>query len=139
MQANEHTTQLAWWKHTLKSYSLPRELPATLSASDIDNVRRSIIAIRRTHVFTHETLRIVGTLLQPFIPMKAGEILDALGVSEEHRGWRAANLKENEVDTQLATETAGYRAGWTGLFPKLSEKLSEDTVVALGDARQKNP
>ncbi|GAA6063929.1 hypothetical protein JCM10212_004788 [Sporobolomyces blumeae] len=34
-----------------------------------------------------ETLRIVGILLQPFMPTKANELLDAIGVARGERGW----------------------------------------------------
>lgn len=74
----------------------------------------------------------VGTLLQPFIPTKAREILDALGVGDggEHRGWDAATLRERNVNAQIVAEAARYKAGWTGLFPKLAEVVSADGGVA---------
>ncbi|KAK5164152.1 methionyl-tRNA synthetase [Saxophila tyrrhenica] len=36
---------------------------------------------------TGETLRMVGIMLQPFMPVKAKELLDMLGVVEERRNW----------------------------------------------------
>src|SRR3569833_496609 len=39
-----------------------------------------------------EALRIIGILLQPFIPTKAGELLDVLGVPETNRTFEHAQL-----------------------------------------------
>jgi len=39
------------------------------------------------HVISVETLRICGILLQPFIPIKSVELLEALGTKPEERTW----------------------------------------------------
>ena len=39
------------------------------------------------HVISVETLRICGILLQPFIPAKSVELLEALGTKPSERTW----------------------------------------------------
>ncbi|KAG8714025.1 methionyl-tRNA synthetase [Ceratobasidium sp. 395] len=63
-EANRHITQLEPW--------LPRN---------------SFEVTIRAHRYSVETMRIVGILLQPFMPGKAGELLTQLGVAYEDRGW----------------------------------------------------
>ncbi|KAI7938736.1 hypothetical protein MJO28_014315 [Puccinia striiformis f. sp. tritici] len=59
-----------------------------------------------------ETLRISGILLQPFIPSKAAQLLDSLGVSLEHRSWAYLGLG-------LGTGSVVREGGGGLLFPQL--------------------
>lgn len=81
----------------------------------------AIAAVKRTHIYTHEALRICGILLQPFMPSKSREILDALCVADEDRRWEKAVLDLDRIDEDLMYELAGYRVGWVGLFPRIEE------------------
>lgn len=44
-----------------------------------------------------ETLRVCGILLQPFIPTKAGQLLNALGVPKDQRFMAFAGLGQASV------------------------------------------
>ncbi|KAJ1302734.1 hypothetical protein OPQ81_003047 [Rhizoctonia solani] len=68
-EANRHITQLEPWLPT--------------SSTEV---------VVRAHKYSVETLRIVGILLQPFIPKKADELLTQLGVSYDDRGWKDTAL-----------------------------------------------
>ncbi|CAE6416600.1 unnamed protein product [Rhizoctonia solani] len=68
-EANRHITQLEPWLPT--------------SSTEV---------VVRAHKYSIETLRIVGILLQPFIPTKAEQLLTQLGVSYEDRGWKDTTL-----------------------------------------------
>ncbi|CAE6442460.1 unnamed protein product [Rhizoctonia solani] len=68
-EANRHITQLEPWLPT--------------SSTEV---------IVRAHKYSIETLRIVGILLQPFIPRKADQLLTQLGVSYEDRGWKDTGI-----------------------------------------------
>lgn len=46
-----------------------------------------------------ESLRVCGILLQPFIPSKAGQLLDALGVPDDQRSMAFAGLGQGSVGT----------------------------------------
>ncbi|KDN49077.1 hypothetical protein RSAG8_02430, partial [Rhizoctonia solani AG-8 WAC10335] len=72
-EANRHITQLEPWLPT--------------SSTEV---------VVRAHKYTIETLRIVGILLQPFIPTKADQLLTQLGVSYEDRGWKDTGLWKGE-------------------------------------------
>ena len=48
--------------------------------------------VEQIYAVSIESLRVCGLLLQPFIPQKAGELLDALGVSMEMRTWGHAQI-----------------------------------------------
>ena len=65
-----------------------------------------------------ETLRMVGILLQPFMPDKAGELLDMLRVAEDKRGYDEARLCANKDygRGQSLDKTAA-------LFPRLVNEL----------------
>jgi methionyl-tRNA synthetase len=45
---------------------------------------------------TAEALRCIAILLQPFIPVKAGELLDRLGVDESRRTFQHAELMADD-------------------------------------------
>jgi methionyl-tRNA synthetase len=38
-------------------------------------------------VYAYETLRISAILLEPYMPTKAAELLDRLGIDSSQRGW----------------------------------------------------
>ncbi|KXN68106.1 hypothetical protein CONCODRAFT_9702, partial [Conidiobolus coronatus NRRL 28638] len=42
--------------------------------------------------YTYETLRILGTLLQPVMPTKMKLVLDVLNVPEENRNWNGIGI-----------------------------------------------
>ncbi|KAF8311059.1 hypothetical protein DL93DRAFT_2061473 [Clavulina sp. PMI_390] len=66
--------------------------PHGVDAEQHPTLLSDIAKLRRTHLYLHESLRISGILLQPFMPTKSAELLDALGVSIEERGWQDAVL-----------------------------------------------
>lgn len=64
-----------------------------------------------------ESLRITGIMMQPFMPTKAGELMDLLGVQEGRRGWRDLGVGEGGE--------RGMRVGGQ-LFPAVKvEELKE--------------
>ncbi|VDC06148.1 unnamed protein product [Peniophora sp. CBMAI 1063] len=67
------------------------ESTAPWSASTPDSVRARTIAL------SSETLRIAGIVLQPFMPTKANELLDALGVPAQERAWANAGWRKGSV------------------------------------------
>lgn len=74
--------------------------------------------LRRTVYLAAESLRLSGILLQPFIPDKAGELLDVLGVDEKRRRFEDA-----EVGADFAYGTPKRDPGksaYNGLFPPLA-------------------
>lgn len=48
--------------------------------------------VHRALFFASETLRITGIVLQPIMPTKSKELLDALGVAEGRRRWVDAEV-----------------------------------------------
>lgn len=60
------------------------------------NPETPIPTVSRLLSYTRETLRICGILLQPFVPTKASELLDALGVPGEKRTLHDATLGMGE-------------------------------------------
>ncbi|KAI3322995.1 tRNA synthetases class I (M)-domain-containing protein [Xylariaceae sp. AK1471] len=50
------------------------------------------VTVNQTIFFAAESLRIVGILLQPFIPEKSSELLDRLGVNQDRRALKDAVL-----------------------------------------------
>jgi methionyl-tRNA synthetase len=64
-----------------------------------------------------ESSRIAGILLQPFIPQKAGELLDTLGVDTESRSLKDAKHHAN-ADYGTPIVAAGEGAA-NSLFPPL--------------------
>ncbi|CAJ2507780.1 Uu.00g089660.m01.CDS01 [Anthostomella pinea] len=64
-----------------------------------------------------DSLRVVGILLQPFMPEKAALLLDRLGVGEDRRGFGDAKL---DVDEDYGTPVVPVGAGaQSSLFPPL--------------------
>lgn len=63
----------------------------------------------------HETLRITSILLQPYIPDKAGETLDVMGVLPSERSWGDAKELGTIRNVSGAVEKytgVGYRELW---------------------------
>lgn len=48
--------------------------------------------VEQVYAVSLETLRVCGLLLQPFIPSKSEELLDALVVPKDKRSWSHARL-----------------------------------------------
>ncbi|KAI1174009.1 tRNA synthetases class I (M)-domain-containing protein [Nemania sp. FL0916] len=72
---------------------------------------------QQTVFLTTESLRIVGILLQPFMPEKAPELLDRLGVEPDKRSFQDATLY---TDTSYGTPLVPLGTGATNsLFPQL--------------------
>jgi methionyl-tRNA synthetase len=64
-----------------------------------------------------ECLRLSGLLLQPFIPGKAGQLLDLLGVEKDRRGWEWAVVGKDERYGKPLHAEADKKEG---LFPRLA-------------------
>jgi methionyl-tRNA synthetase len=94
-ESNRHLQQLAPWL-------------STSSAS----------AVHRALFYSSETLRISAILLQPFMPEKAHQLLDTLGVANWRRGWSDLALGEGGERT--------IKKGKCYLFPVV--KLESVTV-----------
>jgi methionyl-tRNA synthetase len=65
------------------------------AATTAENDRAKAIAL------SSETLRICGIVMQPFIPAKAEELLDALGVPPDQREWRQSEWLAGSVSEHL--------------------------------------
>jgi methionyl-tRNA synthetase len=74
LQANQAVSTVAPWS-------------ATTPADDVAQCR----------ALTLETLRVAGIVLQPVIPGKAGELLDALDVPASQRTWKFSSLGAGPV------------------------------------------
>lgn len=64
-----------------------------------------------------EATRIVGILMQPYIPGKAAQLLDMLGVDESKRTFDDARIGA-DYDYGVPKKPVG-RDSWDGLFPPL--------------------
>jgi methionyl-tRNA synthetase len=74
--------------------------------------------IDRSIYLAAESLRLVGIMLQPFIPESAGRLLDMIGVGLERRGWEWCVVgKDAEYGVPLVELGRG---GHGVLFPGLS-------------------
>ncbi|KAL7811756.1 tRNA synthetases class I (M) domain-containing protein [Trichoderma aethiopicum] len=79
-----------------------------------------------------EALRIAGILLQPIMPTKASELLDALGVRSDRRTVDfAAKGKDADYGTESKpVEPAPRMSKWDTLFPPTpSAELSDDELT----------
>ncbi|CAK7220549.1 methionyl-tRNA synthetase [Sporothrix curviconia] len=93
----------------------PWDLAKQLQTSPNDEMLQSRL---HTSVYlTAEALRVVGILLQPVMPVKATEVLDILGVSQEKRGFAQAHLGADS-DYGVSMKSPG-RSKDGGLFPPL--------------------
>lgn len=64
-----------------------------------------------------EATRIVGILLQPYMPAKAAQLLDMLGVDERRRTFVEARIGA-DYDYGVPKVSVGKEA-WDALFPPL--------------------
>ncbi|KAH8096607.1 tRNA synthetases class I (M)-domain-containing protein [Cristinia sonorae] len=60
-------------------------------------------AVHGVHVLTLECLRVCGTLLQPFMPAKSTQLLDALGIPEKNRFMEDAVYDLGRVQLERVT------------------------------------
>jgi len=67
--------------------------------------------------YCSEATRIVGILMQPYIPAKAAQLLDILGVDESKRTFDDARIGA-DYDYGVPKDAVGKDA-WDGLFPPL--------------------
>jgi methionyl-tRNA synthetase len=74
--------------------------------------------IGEVYALSLETLRVCGILLQPFIPAKAGMLLDALSISHSERSLQHARYLPG---------TVGSAAPGVKLFSRSSRGRAEDT------------
>jgi methionyl-tRNA synthetase len=74
--------------------------------------------IPRTIYHSAEAIRITGILLQPYMPGKAAQLLDMIGVDESRRGFKDAVLGADETYGE-GIVPVGMTA-WDSLFPPLS-------------------
>ena len=74
-------------------------------------------------LYGYTALRLAGILLQPFIPNKAGELLDRLGVPDTERGWDNAGwpirVDASEIVRRLEGSAAMEQDGH--LFPQVNQ------------------
>ena len=74
--------------------------------------------VLRTVYYCAEAIRIVGILLQPYMPEKSKTLLDMLGVEDSKRTFNdaqvGADLTYGEARVPLG------RSAWDALFPPLS-------------------
>ncbi|KAJ2904039.1 methionyl-tRNA synthetase [Zalerion maritima] len=85
-----------------------------------------------------ETLRISGILLQPFMPTKAAQLLDQLGVRYEARKAEHARLG---TDDQYGNPLEGAEVGgtsWDKLFPRLAleDLTTEEAIKRAEEAKE---
>ena len=62
-------------------------------------------------------MRIAGILLQPYMPEKAPQLLDMIGVEEHMRGFDEAVLGKDGAYGKAKVEVG--KCAWDGLFPPL--------------------
>ena len=74
--------------------------------------------IGEVYALSLETLRVCGILLQPFIPAKAGMLLDALSISHSERSFQHARYLPGTVSSA---------APGVKLFSLSSRGKAEDT------------
>lgn len=78
------------------------------SKADLDRTERTIYHCA-------EALRIAGILLQPYMPQKASQLLDIIGVSNSRRTFKDSAYGCDNEYGQLNASAAGP----LGLFPPL--------------------
>jgi len=118
VKANEYMTQLAWWHNTLPEAQ--KEGSATLTSNSGHasmDLQSKIAVLRRTHLYSHESLRIASILLQPFMPATATVALNALGIDGHRRDWSDAVLG---AELRIEQEAERYDSEWGALFPPLA-------------------
>ncbi|KAH9904722.1 tRNA synthetases class I (M)-domain-containing protein [Xylariomycetidae sp. FL2044] len=76
------------------------------------------VALNEVIYVASESLRIIGILLQPFMPQKSGLLLDRLGVSAGRRSFEYAVPFADDAYGTSAVELG--EGAWTSLFPPLA-------------------
>ncbi|KAF4626611.1 hypothetical protein G7Y89_g11551 [Cudoniella acicularis] len=76
------------------------------------------LRIERTVYHCSEAIRIVGILLQPYMPTKAAELLYMMGVDEDKRTFSYAQLDADHSYGKQPVFSAG-KGAWESLFPPL--------------------
>lgn len=74
--------------------------------------------VERTIYHSAEAIRLVGILLQPYMPDKASQLLDMMGVDQTRRSFKDARLGADE--TYGAANAPIGKGAWDSLFPPLS-------------------
>lgn len=74
--------------------------------------------VERTIYYAAESIRITGILLQPYMPGKASQLLDMIGVEKARRNFQDAQLGADEAYGE-ANAPVG-KGAWDALFPPLS-------------------
>lgn len=118
IQANEYMTQLAWWHNTLPEMQKEGG-SATLTSNSGHagmDIQSKIAVLRRTHLYSHESLRIASILLQPFMPARATVALNILGIDGHRRDWSDAVLV---TESRIEQEAERYNSDWGPLFLQL--------------------
>jgi methionyl-tRNA synthetase len=67
-------------------------------------------------VYAYETLRISAILMEPYMPTKAAELLDRLGVDSSQRGWTQC-VFNNKIDVGQLVKGLKDGKGPGHLFP----------------------
>ena len=73
--------------------------------------------VERIVFYSAESVRIVGILLQPFMPDKASQLLDMLGVDKSRRGFDDAKIGAD--DSYGTPQVPLGKCAYDGLFPPL--------------------
>lgn len=88
-----------------------------LSARDEDPIIQQNVP--RTIYHCAEAIRVAGILLQPYIPDKASELLDVLGVDVARRNYDFALLGADDSYGVPKKSPGNSRNPWESLFPPL--------------------
>jgi len=113
--ANAYVQHAAPWTLVkLRMAEQANPTPDTARIAELDESAHHIVFL------TAETLRITGIMLQPFMPGKAKELLDMLGVAEERRGWEWCQVGRDAGYGTPMVELG--KRGEGGLFPMLSSQ-----------------
>ena len=97
----------------------PWELKKLYDSEINESVRVKLqLDINSTVFHCAEALRLAGILLQPYIPGKAAELLNMLGVDESRRTFAYAKLGEDR-SYGVAKVPLG-KCAWDALFPPLA-------------------
>lgn len=84
----------------------------------MDDADVAELKVRSCIYLCAESLRIMGILLQPFIPNKSSELLDMLGVKETRRTLSYASLGADST-YGVPSVALGSSGVYSGLFPAL--------------------
>lgn len=82
------------------------------------NVSYNSAKVLRTVYYCAEAIRIVGILLQPYMPGKSKTLLDMMGVEESRRTFDDAQVGADSTYGNASAPLGG--GAWDSLFPPLS-------------------